>query len=55
MYAPVDAVSRLIAPEHAEGFAEAVIAACGGEPTDSFKRSIDRARLRAEMHKEFAS
>jgi hypothetical protein len=46
-------VSRAVSPELAEEFVETVLAAFPGQPTDSVKRSIDRARLRADMHKEF--
>ena len=55
LYGPVEYVSRLLAPELAEQFAEVVSAMFPDEPTDSFKKSIDRIRLRADMHKEFAS
>lgn len=50
-----DAVSRLVAPGAADAFEQAVSAMFSDQPTDSFKRSIDRVRLRADMHKEFAS
>lgn len=54
LYEPVERVSRWIAPALAEPFAETVAALFSDEPTASFKRSIDRVRLRADMHKEFA-
>lgn len=50
-----DAVSRLVSPGAADAFEQAVSAMFPDQPTDSFKRSIDRVRLRADMHKEFAS
>jgi hypothetical protein len=53
LHEPVDRVSRAVSPELAEEFVETVLAAFPGQPTDSVKRSIDRARLRADMHKEF--
>jgi hypothetical protein len=55
VYEPVERVSRWIAPEFAEQFAETVAAMFPEGPTESFKKSIDRVRLRAHMHKEFAS
>jgi hypothetical protein len=55
LYGPVERLSRVMAPELADRFAETVLAMFPDEPTDSFKRSIDRIRLRADMHKEFAS
>jgi hypothetical protein len=51
----VERVSRWVAPETAEQFAETVAAMFPDEPTESFRKSIDRVRLRADMHKEFAS
>jgi hypothetical protein len=53
LYEPVERVSRWVVPEFAERFAELVGAMFPDEPTESFKKSIDRARLRADMHKEF--
>lgn len=55
LHEAVDLASRSVAPEFAEQFAETVTKLVGNEPTESFKRSIDRVRLRADMHKEFAS
>lgn len=50
----VERISRLVSPELAEKFAVTVEAMFADQPSESFKRSIDRARLRADMHKELA-
>lgn len=55
LYDTVDRVSRWIAPDAAEQFVGAVEALFKDRPTESFQKSIDRARFRASMHKEFAS
>lgn len=55
LHEPVDAVSRRVDPACADAFERAVVAMFADEPTDSFKKSIDRVRLRAEMRKEFES
>lgn len=55
LFAPVERISRVVAPAQAEEFADIVTAVADGEPKDSMKKSTDRARLRADMHKEFAS
>lgn len=55
LYEPIERVSRLVAPSSAEAFADTVAAMFADEPTDSFKKSIDRAHLRQTMHKEFAA
>ncbi len=47
-------VSRLIAPQVAEQFAEALTQMFPDTKAEGFRKSIDRARLRAEMDKEFA-
>jgi hypothetical protein len=48
----IDVVSRRIAPEAIEAFEMAVARSFEGGLVDSARRSIDRVRLRAEMHKE---
>ncbi len=55
LYEPVEKASRVVAVESADQFEETVNEMFADQPTDSFKRSIDRVRLRADMHKEFAS
>lgn len=55
LYEPVERVSRVVAVEAADQFEETVNEMFADQPTDSFKRSIDRVRLRADMHKEFAT
>lgn len=55
LHEPVEAVSRRVDPACAEAFERAVVAMFDDDPTDSFKKSIDRVRLRAEMRKEFES
>lgn len=55
LYEPVERVSRCVRPEHAEDFVSIVESMFPGQPSESFRRSIDRARLRAQMHKEFAA
>lgn len=49
----VERVSRLVAPESADLFEETVVAMFPDEPTKGFRKSIDRVRLRSDMHKEF--
>lgn len=55
LHEPVQMASRLVAPSAADAFEAAVTAMFPDEPTESFKKSIDRVRLRADMHKEFAT
>jgi len=55
LYNLVSQVANVVAPAAASFFEETVRAMFTDEPTDSFKKSIDRVRLRADMHKEFAS
>lgn len=55
LYDLVARVARRVSPDLAERFAEVVASMFPDEPTDSFKRSIDCVRLRADMHKEFES
>lgn len=55
LWEPIERVSRSIWPGAAEDFEAAAKAALGEELTDSIKTSLDRVRLRAEMHKEFAT
>ncbi len=53
LYDSVERVSRLVSPELAEEFAEIVQKMFPDQLTDSFKKSIDRVRVRADIHKEF--
>jgi hypothetical protein len=53
LHETVDNVSRRVDPECADAFERAVVATCGEELTDSFRKSVDRVKLRAEMRKEF--
>lgn len=55
LYESIDRVSRTISPELAEEFVEAVATVFPNTTSESVRRSIDRARLRADMHKEFAA
>lgn len=51
----ISLASHRVAPQAAEGFEQTAMAMFKDDPTDSIKKSIDRARLRSDMHKEFAS
>jgi hypothetical protein len=53
LYEQVERASRRVAPQCAEQFVEAVATVSPNGKTDSFIKSIDRARQRAEIHKEF--
>lgn len=55
LHEPIERISRVVSPLLAEDFVQAVGAMVPNQPTDSFRRSIDRVRLRADIHKEFAS
>lgn len=55
LYEPIEHISRLVAPSCAQAFADTVAAMFADPPTDSFRKSIDRAFLRQSMHKEFAA
>jgi hypothetical protein len=50
-----DTVSRHIAPRAADVFEDTLAGLTDGSPSDSLSRSIERVRLRADMHKEFTS
>ena len=50
-----DTVSRRIAPQAVDAFEDAIARSIDGPPTDSLARSLERVRLRADMHKEFIS
>jgi len=50
-----DAVSRRIAPQAVDAFDQVLASSTDGPPSDSLSRSIERVRLRADMHKEFTS
>ncbi|MCW5764820.1 MAG: hypothetical protein KIT68_02450 [Phycisphaeraceae bacterium] len=51
----LDRISRSIDPAMAERFAETVSAVYPDGPPERARASIDRVRLRADMHKEFAA
>jgi len=51
----IEAASRTVSPTAADAFEQSVLLCFAGAPADSAIRSIERARLRADMHKEFAS
>lgn len=53
LHEAVDHVSRRVDPDCADAFERTVISTCGEELTDSFRKSVDRVKLRAEMRKEF--
>jgi hypothetical protein len=55
LYPHVDSISYLVAPGAEVEFVETVGAMFPDAPSESFKRSIDRVRLRADMHKEFST
>lgn len=55
IYSFVADISRAIAPSAADLFETTITSLFADRPTDSFQKSIDRVRLRADMHKEFAS
>jgi len=51
----IDVASRRVAPGALEAFEHAVTRALQSAPADSTARIIQRARLRADMHREFTS
>lgn len=51
----LDSISRQIHPSALEAFESLIRAGFKDDPTASIIRSLDRVRLRADMHKEFAS
>ena len=51
----VELASRRISPDAAEAFEAAVTGSFNGAPPDNAIRSIERVRLRADMHKEFTA
>lgn len=51
----IEEASRHLHPSAADEFEKAVASVVSDDPTPSIKRSIDRVRLRADMHKEFTS
>ena len=50
----IERLSRLICPDAADAFEKAA-ATWGDQAMESFRKSVERVRLRAEMHKEFAA
>ena len=51
----IENVSRRISPDAVDGFEQAVTRSFSGTPPPGALFSIERARLRADMHKEFTS
>jgi hypothetical protein len=51
----VELASRRISPDAAEAFEAAVTGSFSGAPPDNARRSIERVRLRADMHREFTA
>ena len=51
----IDNASRRVSPDAVDGFEEAVTRSYAGTPPPGARLSIERARLRADMHKEFTS
>ncbi|MBS0198188.1 MAG: hypothetical protein JSR77_15650 [Planctomycetes bacterium] len=54
-WAPIEWVSRLLHPGAADLFEGLVAEMYPGGPSESIRKSLDRVRLRAEMHREFQS
>ncbi len=54
-WSPVDTVSRLLHPGASEQFEQLIAAMYPDGPSESIRKSLERVRLRAEMHKEFGS
>ena len=48
-YESIDVVSRSVHPDTVESFIAAVTALCAGKPSDGIQKSIDRARIHAEL------
>jgi hypothetical protein len=51
----IETASRRVSPEAVDAFEQAVVRSYGGTPPEGAMRSIERARLRADLHKEFTS
>ena len=51
----IDVASGRVAPEAIDAFEQAVLSSYEGTPPEGAIRSVERARLRADMHKEFTS
>jgi hypothetical protein len=51
----IEAASRRVSPDAVDAFEEAVVRSYEESPGEGAIRSIERARLRADMHKEFTS
>lgn len=54
IYEHMAAVFRTVHPSCIKSLAEAVLAAFKADPPPGIQKQLDRARLRADMHKEFA-
>lgn len=54
LWSAAEAISRAIHPSASASFEAAIMAFQDNDPTESFRKSIDRVRLRADLHKEFA-
>ncbi|MBX9737886.1 MAG: hypothetical protein K2X32_13270, partial [Phycisphaerales bacterium] len=55
LWSAIESASRLLHPSSAELFDELISALFPDGPTDSIRKSLDRIRLRADMHREFQS
>jgi hypothetical protein len=51
----IEVASRRISPDTLGAFEDAVARSFQGAPTGSAIKSIERARLRADLHKEFST
>ena len=51
----IEHASRRLSPDAVDGFADAVTRSYAGAPPTGALLSIERARMRADMHKEFSS
>jgi len=55
LWGPVESVSRLLHPGAAETFERLIGDLYPDGPSESIRKSLDRVRLRADMHREFQS
>jgi hypothetical protein len=55
LWAPIEAASRLLHPGAAEEFEKLIGGLFSQGASDSVRKSLDRVRLRADMHREFGS
>ncbi len=54
-WSPIEEVSKLLHPAAADEFEKLIATMYPDGPSDSIRKSLDRVRLRAEMHREFSS